>query len=205
MDPASGRTIQDLSDIPGLHIQTNVPLSGHTRFGIGGAADLFVETKLEAAFLSALRVIRHSGIPCVIVGAGSNLIVSDAGYRGVVLKFSGGTMEELPGSKVHVQAGAVLQSLVDFTTAHGLQGMETMTGIPGFTGAAIYGNAGAYGHSMHEIVDSVRFFDGNAVRKITNSEVEFRYRESIFKRHKDWIILSAVLQLRPGDAAAPGV
>ena len=66
-----------------------------------------------------------------------------------------------------------------------------MTGIPGWVGGAIYGNAGAYGHSLHECVESVRFFDGARVCEITNAACEFRYRESVFKRRKDWIVLSA--------------
>jgi UDP-N-acetylmuramate dehydrogenase len=95
----------------------------------------------------------------------------------------------------------VLQNLVDQTAAAGLKGLETMTGIPGFTGAAIYGNAGAYGHAISERVTSVLFFDGTKRRQFTNAQCEFQYRESIFKRNKDWIILSADLTLTPADPA----
>jgi len=70
-----------------------------------------------------------------------------------------------------------------------------MTGIPGWVGGAVYGNAGAYGHSLHEFVESVRFFDGKSVQEIGNAACEFRYRESIFKKKKDWIVLSTVLRL----------
>jgi UDP-N-acetylmuramate dehydrogenase len=76
-----------------------------------------------------------------------------------------------------------------------------MTGIPGWVGGAIYGNAGAYGHSIHERVESVRFFDVASVREIGNAACEFRYRDSVFKRQKDWIILSAVLRLDRADPA----
>ena len=79
-----------------------------------------------------------------------------------------------------------------------------MTRIPGLVGAAVYGNAGAYGHSIHEWVEEVRFYDAGAgsVRSFSNSECEFRYRESVFKRHKDWTIFSTTLRLVPGDAVA---
>jgi UDP-N-acetylmuramate dehydrogenase len=75
-----------------------------------------------------------------------------------------------------------------------------MTGIPGSTGAAIYGNAGAYGHSIAERVATVRFFDGSAVRDFNNAQCEFHYRESVFKKHKAWIVFSAMLNMEPGDA-----
>ena len=103
---------------------------------------------------------------------------------------------------MRVAAGAVLQDLVDAAIARGLKGLETMTGIPGWVGGAVYGNAGAYGHSIHERVSSVRFLDAESgrVREIGNAACEFAYRESIFKRRKDWIVLSATLQLESADA-----
>jgi UDP-N-acetylmuramate dehydrogenase len=111
---------------------------------------------------------------------------------------------------VRAAAGAVLQDLVDATIAAGLEGLHTMTGIPGWVGGAIYGNAGAYGHSIHEFVESVRFFDGAAIREMDNVACEFRYRESVFKRNKSWIVLEATLRLPSGDptqlrAAADGI
>jgi UDP-N-acetylmuramate dehydrogenase len=99
-----------------------------------------------------------------------------------------------------VQAGAELQALVDYCIDHGFKGIETMTGIPGSVGAAVYGNAGAYGHSIDERIERVRFFDGAEIRVFTRAECEFRYRESIFKRHKDWVIFSAELEM---SAAQP--
>jgi UDP-N-acetylmuramate dehydrogenase len=105
------------------------------------------------------------------------------------------------GLSVYVESGATLQALVDFTVYRALKGLETMTGIPGSVGAAIYGNAGAYGHSIQERIQVVRFFDGSGVRTFDNAQCEFHYRESIFKRQKEWIIFSAGLAMEPGDAA----
>src|SRR5207253_4135913 len=99
-----------------------------------------------------------SGLRYVVIGGGTNLIVSDAGFPGVILRFRAHNIRNL-GASVHAEAGAELQDLVDYTIAHGLRGMETMTGIPGWVGAAVYGNAGAYGHSIMERVRWVRFFD----------------------------------------------
>jgi len=111
---------------------------------------------------------------------------------------------------VSVAAGAVLQDLVDASVARGLKGLETMTGIPGWVGGAVYGNAGAYGHSIQERVVSVRFLERGCVREIPNAACEFAYRESLFKRRKDWVILSATLRLESEDpevlrAAANGI
>jgi UDP-N-acetylmuramate dehydrogenase len=90
---------------------------------------------------------------------------------------------------------------VDDCIEHGLRGLETMTGIPGSVGAAVYGNAGAYGHSIDERVACVRFVDRDTVRSFTAAECCFRYRESIFKAHKDWIVLSVALTMTPAPSA----
>ncbi|MEP6716160.1 MAG: UDP-N-acetylmuramate dehydrogenase [Terriglobia bacterium] len=194
-------TFDRLAAIPGLTVLRDAPLSKYTRFGIGGPADIYAETADAEPFVEALHLARGSGLETVVIGAGTNLIVSDDGFRGVVLKLvSDGLKAE--GLSVYVESGAVLQTLVDYTVDLGMQGLETMTGIPGSVGAAVYGNAGAYGHSIAERVDSVRFFDGEAIRMFNRAQCEFHYRESIFKRHKEWIIFSATLGMEAGDAAA---
>ncbi|MEI9971699.1 MAG: UDP-N-acetylmuramate dehydrogenase [Ignavibacteriota bacterium] len=175
--------------------------SGYTRFAIGGPADLYAETDSEESFIAAMAVARASGLNVVVIGGGTNLIVSDAGFRGVVLRYRGDRLFAANGC-VQAYAGAVLQDLVDFAIARGLAGLETLSGIPGWVGAAVYGNAGAYGHSISERVAKVRFYDGATVRVIDNEDCEFQYRESIFKRHKEWIIFSTELRLDAGDARA---
>ena len=108
----------------------------------------------------------------------------------------------LEGNEVVADAGAELQALVDFTIDHGLSGIHTMTGIPGWVGGAVYGNAGAYGRSTHESIRRVRFFDGKHIREFTNEECGFRYRHSRFKDNKNLIVLSSEWSLQPADAAA---
>jgi UDP-N-acetylmuramate dehydrogenase len=189
-----------LAAIPNLTVSADVPLARHTRFGVGGPADLYAETGAEDAFLDALRAVETSSIPVMVIGGGTNLIVSDRGYRGLVLRYRGDTLRA-EGNRVTVGAGAELQRLVDFSIERGLRGLETLAGIPGWTGAAIYGNAGAYGHSISERVACVRFFDGRRVLAYSNAECQFAYRESIFKRHKDWIVFSAELELEPAGRA----
>jgi UDP-N-acetylmuramate dehydrogenase len=193
-------TFEQLSALPETSVLRDAPLSTYTRFGIGGPADLFAETRDPARFIEVWRIARQSGLDTVVIGGGTNLIVSDAGFRGVVLKLSNDRIWS-EGQTVHVESGASLQALVDFTVDAGLKGLETMTGIPGSAGAAVYGNAGAYGHSIAERTARVRFFDGSGIREFDNAQCEFHYRESVFKRHKEWIIFCAELALEPGDAS----
>jgi len=185
---------------PGLSIVENAPLSRYTRFEVGGPAHILVDAGTESALLEILRAIRESGEPYTVMGGGTNLVASDQGYDGVVLRYTNPALE-FAGSTVSVAAGAVLQELVDDVIARGLKGLETMTGIPGWVGGAVYGNAGAYGHSIHERISSVRLLDAESglVREIDNSACEFAYRESIFKRRKNWIVLSATLELESAD------
>jgi UDP-N-acetylmuramate dehydrogenase len=197
--PVLQATLQRLAQIPNLTISEHVWLSRYTRFGIGGPADLYVETPFEPSFMMALNIVRASGAEFAVIGGGTNLIVSDAGFRGIVLRFTSGGISS-DGRMVRADAGAELQTLVDYTISHGLQGLETMTGIPGSIGAAIYGNAGAYGHSINERVRQLRFFDGATIRVFGNADCEFHYRESIFKRRKGWIIFSTELELAPASA-----
>ncbi len=189
-----------LAQIPNLALIEHAPLSRYTRFGIGGPAELYVETADETSFMQALSAARSGGSAFVVIGGGTNLIVSDRGFPGIVLRFTASRIQH-EGACVRADAGAELQSLVDYTASRGLQGLETMTGIPGSVGAAVYGNAGAYGHSMMERVRSVRFLDGEQVRAIDNAECGFRYRESVFKRRKEWIVFSAELRLDCGSAS----
>jgi UDP-N-acetylmuramate dehydrogenase len=198
--PATEETRVRLAEIPNLTVSTNAPLSRYTRFGIGGPADLYAETGNVEAFIAALAAARSSGIPTVVIGGGTNLVVSDGGFRGIVLRYRGDRLMAVDGH-VTAEAGAVLQDLVDFAIERGLQGLETLAGIPGSVGAAVYGNAGAYGHSLSERVMNARFHDGREIRVFTNQACQFQYRDSIFKRHKDWIIFSTELLLEPADAA----
>src|ERR1035437_10358221 len=168
-----------IGQILGVTLLRDVPLSQYTRFGIGGPADYFLETADPAGFIEALATVRASGLDYVLIGGGTNLIVADEGFRGVCLKLTSDRIT-VEGLRVEAECGAMLQALVDFTVQRGLKGLETMTGIPGSVGAGVYGNAGAYGHSIQERVRVVRFLEGETVREFTNAECRFRYRDSIF-------------------------
>jgi UDP-N-acetylmuramate dehydrogenase len=191
--------IDGIGRLKGITLLRDVPLSEYTRFGIGGPADFYIETADPSVFAQALYIVRDSGMKWVVIGGGTNLIAADEGFRGVCLRLTSDKIVA-DGLHVEVESGASLQALVDFTVQRGWKGLETMTGIPGSVGAAVYGNAGAYGHSIQERVRQVRFVAGEMVREFTNAECEFQYRESIFKRNKDWIIISTELSMEAGDA-----
>ncbi|MGH9627938.1 MAG: UDP-N-acetylmuramate dehydrogenase [Bryobacteraceae bacterium] len=199
MSPVAQETAARLTEIPNLYVEYDALLRLHTRFGVGGPAHVLARTSDPDAFVAASRVVKSDGLPFVVIGGGTNLVVSDEGYDGVVLQY---TAKEIraQGTRVHADAGAVLQDLVDFTIDRGLAGIHTMTGIPGWVGAAVYGNAGAYGRSIDQSIVSVRFYDGAGIRVFNREQCRFHYRESIFKDRKGWIILSTELELTEADA-----
>src|SRR6266446_4733041 len=157
--PVPPETIQRLANLPNVTISQGTMLSQYTRFGIGGPAEVYFETPDQQSFIEALNIARSAGSQHVVIGGGTNLIVADAGFPGIVLRF---TADRIGGSgnSVVAEAGASLQALVDHSIERGLAGVHTMTGIPGWVGAAVYGNAGAYGHSISESIRAVRFCDG---------------------------------------------
>jgi UDP-N-acetylmuramate dehydrogenase len=189
-----------LSAIPNVQLFVNAPLARHTRFEIGGPARMLANISSVEALAETLRLARDSGTPHTVIGGGTNLIVDDAGFPGVVIRYVRKDIE-IDGDRVRVEAGAMLQDLVDQTIDAGLRGLETMTGIPGWVGGAIYGNAGAYGRSIQECVETVRYFDGSKICELTVNQAEFKYRSSIFKSCKSWIVLDATLKLTPADPA----
>jgi len=196
--PVSSAALKCLAAIPGLSVLQNVPLSRYTRFGIGGPASALCDADREESFVDAIRAVRELALPRMVIGGGTNLVVSDNGFDGVVLRYTGARIEH-DGMTLRAQSGAVLQDVVDCSIDLGLKGMETMTGIPGFLGGAIYGNAGAYGHSIQERIREVRLLNGDQIVRLNNRECEFRYRESVFKERKDWVILSTDLEFQAGD------
>jgi UDP-N-acetylmuramate dehydrogenase len=189
-----------LSAIPNVQLFVNAPLARYTRFEIGGPARMLANISSVEALAETLELARVSKTPSAVIGGGTNLIADDAGFPGVVIRYVPNAIE-IDGPRVRVQAGASLQDLVDRAIDGGLRGLETMTGIPGWVGGAIYGNAGAYGHSIQESIESVRFYDGSTTRELSAADLEFAYRTSIFKREKNWVVLDALLKLTPADPA----
>lgn len=192
-----------LRGVPGLTVLEGerAELRHHTRFALGGPCLLLADASSEASFVEGYRLLAASAIRWTSIGRGTNLVVSDKGYDGAILRYSAASMTA-DGVTVAVDAGAELNDFIDFANDHGLAGLEAMAGVPGWVGAAIYGNAGAYGQSIHQRLLTARFFDGFTVREFSNEECGFRYRHSAFKEHKAWQILSARFGFAAGDPEA---
>jgi len=190
-----------LRQLSGLELLEHEPLAPRTRFGIGGEADLFASTRRPDVLAEAAARAQRLGCPIHFLGEGSNVVVSDAGVRGLVLRFLGSRLRRPTDDRIMAEAGASLQSLVDLSIELGLAGLHTLARIPGSVGGAVYGNAGAYGRQIDQIDPEVRFFDGIEVRTFDAKQCELSYRESIFKRRKNWAILACTLSLEPGDTA----
>ena len=190
-----------LRAIPELQLREDEPLAPYTRFELGGKAALVCTTDSRRAFVEALRTAAPLDASEMVIGGGTNLVVSDDGFDGLVLKFTGSKIG-VNGTTLTVEAGAVLQDVVDRSIELGLDGLQTMTGIPGFTGGAVYGNAGAYGHSINELVTRVDFARDGRETSFDNAHCGFAYRHSRFKDNKEWVILATELQFKRGDRDA---
>ena len=193
--------------IGGGQILENEPMKNHTTFRIGGPADVLVCPEPEDGFIRGLGWCRRQKIPVYIIGNGSNLLVGDKGFRGVVFKICRNLdktdiIEEDSVVRVHAGAGAMLAKLAKDVSAEGCGGFEFATGIPGTLGGAVAMNAGAYGGEMKDILKSVRAVDmeGN-IREFSLEELELGYRTSRIQK-EDWIVLSAEMVFEKGDAGA---
>lgn len=181
-----------------MKIQENIPLSEYTTLKIGGQARFFVEVEDKEELKEAILFAKKNKLPFLVIGSGSNLLVADAGFGGLVIKNS---MEgiKISGTKVWCTAGTILQDLVDVTIKKGLSGMESLTDIPGTVGGAVYGNAGAYGQTISEYLIQVLVWDGEREFWLPKSECGFDYRESNFKARKNLIILACEFKLQKGN------
>lgn len=183
----------------GDKVEENKKFSELTTLKIGGEIKAFIEVNSPDELVDMLKFITKKNTPFLIIGGGSNLLVSDEGVELLVIKnnVTGITQND---NRLTVQSGTVLQDLVNYTIEHGLSGLHKMTGIPGTVGGAIYGNAGAYGQTISNHITSVKFFDGESVRQFSKDECGFDYRFSSFKKDKSLIILEAEFELPNDDS-----
>lgn len=179
------------------------PMNRHTTFRIGGPADFFVVPETPEKLAAVVDYCRKQQVPFYILGNGSNLLVGDKGYRGVIIQVYKNMNEvQVIGEEIHAQAGAMLSVIAKQALANSLTGFEFASGIPGTLGGAVMMNAGAYGGEMKDIVKEVTVLttDGEMVT-IPGNEMEFGYRTSVVEK-KAYIVLGAVLKLEQGDQEA---
>lgn len=194
---------------------TSTLLSSLTTSAVGGPAGKYIEARTEAEIIDAVRTADAAGEQVLIIAGGSNLLISDDGYPGTVVKiasegFTVNAEDSCGGVAVVVQAGHNWDQLVDYAVRHAWSGIEALSGIPGSTGATPVQNVGAYGADVSQTIAAVRTWDRerNAVQTFTNSELKFGYRDSILKQttvngSPRYVVLTVEFQLPLGRMSAP--
>lgn len=194
--------IAELQKMAGERVRLDEPLSAHTSMRVGGPASAFVEVESEGVLRELILLCRGNAIPFLIMGGGTNLIVRDGGWRGVVAKLEGKQFEqiEVEGERVVGGGGARLSALVEESVRQALSGLENLAGIPGTVGGAVRMNAGAYGASFGDHIGEVCVMahDGS-VRADAGGSMEFSYREC--RALGERIVLGVTLGLRRGEKA----
>ncbi|MBT2552449.1 UDP-N-acetylmuramate dehydrogenase [Arthrobacter sp. ISL-5] len=194
---------------------TPTMLSDLTTAAVGGPAGNYIEARTETEIIEAVRTADAAGEPLLIIGGGSNLLISDDGFPGTVVRiaskgFTVTAEDSCAGVAVVVQAGHSWDALVQHAVLHAWSGIEALSGIPGATGATPVQNVGAYGSDVSHTIAAVRTWDRerNAVKTFTNSELKFGYRDSILKQttvhgSPRYVVLTVEFQLPLGRMSAP--
>ena len=183
-----------------MQILYNEPMKNHTSFKVGGPADIFIEPDDMAELVKAIKDLREQGVSYYIIGNGSNLLVSDKGLRGAVVKIGEkfGSVS-INNDIITAESGVLLSTLSKMAAREGLTGMEFASGIPGSLGGAVTMNAGAYGGEMKDIVEWVELLDQDLnLKRLKNDEMKFMYRKSIIEPGKH-IVLRCCIRLKKGN------
>ena len=181
------------------NVLTDEPMSRHCSFRIGGNADFFVMPSGAQQVADTVAYAKREGLPYFVTGNGSNLLVSDEGFRGIIINI-GKNMSDITvdGNRITAMAGATLAKIASVAASVGLAGMEFASGIPGTLGGAVYMNAGAYGGEMKDVVVTTQYLDDDGVvKEITGADHLFGYRTSVF--YRGGIVLGSVMELKYGD------
>jgi UDP-N-acetylmuramate dehydrogenase len=194
----------EIQDLNIGKVKRNEGLSQHTTMKIGGPADIFIEPASLENIQKVMTFLKERQIPWRAIGRGSNLLVSDKGIEGVVIKLGSGLDHlTINDSKITVGGGHSLVSLSTLISKKGLSGLEFASGIPGSVGGAVYMNAGAHGSDISKILTKAHIlFDDGSMEWLSNDEMEFTYRTSVLQKKRPGIVLEAEFQLTKGDKTA---
>lgn len=186
----------------GAQFKEHEPLAKHLNIRIGGPSRYFVEARSTAELIDAVAFAREYAVPFFILGGGSNTLVSDDGYDGLVIKAANRAVT-IDGGRVICEAGAIASAVARATANAGLRGFEWAISLPGTLGGAVRGNAGCFGGETKDAVESVRLLRDGSVVVVTSAEMKFAYRHSILKTegHEEDVVLDVTLRLTPGDRA----
>ncbi|WP_027408224.1 UDP-N-acetylmuramate dehydrogenase [Anoxybacteroides tepidamans] len=182
-------------------VKEKEPLAHHTTIKIGGPADVFIEPNSIENLQKAMSIIQKHQVNWRAIGRGSNLLVSDEGIEGAVIKLGEGLDElSINEDEVTVGGGYSLIKLATIVSKQGLSGLEFAGGIPGSIGGAVYMNAGAHGADMSHILKKAQIlFPDGTIEWLTNEEMEFSYRTSVLQKKRPGICIAAILQLQKGE------
>lgn len=174
-------------------------LAGHTTFRVGGPADYYVRPQTPESLCRLVWYLKETERDFFVMGNGSNLLVSDLGYRGTVVDVSGLDEIRIEGTEIYVQAGALLSKAAQMALSAGLTGLEFASGIPGSIGGALVMNAGAYGSEMADVTREVILVgEDGTENSLSGSDMQFGYRTSICRKGKG-VVSAARISLKPGD------
>lgn len=188
-----------LENLPG--VEKNVLLKNYTTYKIGGPARYFFIAKTKDRLISALKIAKSLRLPVFILGGGSNLLISEKGFNGLVIKIDISGIKFL-GNKAFVGAGAGLTKLAYLSAENRLSGLEWAAGVPGTIGGAIYGNAQAFGTKISDAAEGVEAINLKTLelKNLTKKQCRFSLKNSIFKKNKNLAIVSATLQFKKHGA-----
>lgn len=186
--------------VPKEDICLQEPMQRHTTFRIGGPADCFVQIENKEQLIRLQRYLKQLGMPFFMLGNGSNLLVSDKGYRGIVLQIGQKMSKiEVDGNVITAQAGAAMSQVARAALEHGLTGLEFASGIPGTIGGGVVMNAGAYDGELSGVVTQVNVVNSEGeCMELENDSMEFGYRTSII-RNNSFTVTEVILKLEEGD------
>lgn len=190
--------IEQLREKISPEVRENEPMSQFTTFRIGGPAEYFFLAKSADDLIKAVDAAKELGLPCFVFGGGSNMVVSDEGVKGLVIRVAMRSIA-IEGELVLVSAGMTLNETAVKATEEGLSGLEWAAGIPGSIGGAICGNSGSFGGEMKDVVENVLVLKEGEVVTFSNADCEFGYRDSIFRRTVGHVILSTTLSLKRAE------
>jgi UDP-N-acetylmuramate dehydrogenase len=197
-------TVEDrLKDALGeARVQRDAPLASITTFKVGGRADWLVHARSREDLRRALEVARAFALPVTVLGGGSNVLIADAGLRGLVIRIHGGEVTRVDPARIRADAGVTINGLVRWTISHGVAGLEAWAGTPGTVGGAIHGNAHFRGRLISELIDSVALasLDGRT-SDVPVTEMEFGYDYSRLHRTRE-VVISADFRVAEGDPDA---
>ncbi len=193
---------QELIDIcTDKNVLLNEPMKNHTYYKIGGAADFFVTPENATMLLSCVNYCKTAGLDYFVLGKGSNLLISDKGFRGVIISTARLTDIEVKGETVTAYSGAQLSTVANACLNNNLTGFEFAHGIPGSVGGAVFMNAGAYGEEIKDVFTSAVCLIDGEIKTLSNVEMNFSYRKSVLSENNG-VVLSAEFSLKTGDYKA---